>query len=221
MLVLNNVTVNLQNFGTILGIFLVGKSKESIEERYFSFWNHGATGGDLEWWCDTCALFWIYTSKNQTAEDKLLTALANGALAELINKGSKGHDPWPEACEIAMDRYEQMDHVTWFKTEKVWEMYDVGDSVTAEKGTGNFDDDVLGKAVTRTGTASLDMIKATISADETEAEDYNGTPEEFKKKPYGRHYTDEKGDGQDVQLAGVNASGDKGHAEEVSVKSDT
>jgi len=217
MLVLNDITINLQNFGTILGIFLVGKSKEGIEQRYFSFWNHEATGGELEWWSETCALFWVYTSKDRTAEDKLLFALAKAAMAELINKGdTKGRDPWPEACDLAIDRFERIDHVTWFKTEKVWDMFDMGDSVAAEKGTGNFDDDVLGRVVTRTGTASLDMIKATELADEEADENYEGTPEGFKAKPYGRHYKHEKGnDSEDVQLASTVQVSPSGHEEKV------
>ena len=174
MLALNNVRVHLQNFGTILGIFLVGKSKEDIQRRYFSFYNHEATGGDLEWWCDNddnkVALFWIYSSKARSADEKLRLALVRAAHQELLKRHTKGTNPWPKACDIAQARYESIERVTWFKSESVWDMFDMGDSVTAEKGTGNFDDDVLGAVVTRGGNDVLDANKQEKVLEENEEE---------------------------------------------------
>ena len=172
MLTLNNVKISLQNFGTIYGIFLNGTSKEAIEQRYYSFYNHEATGGDLEWWSETCGLFWIYTSKAGTADDKLRLALARAAFAKIMQHNRPaGIDPWPLACELAEKWYNAIDHVTWFKSESVWDMFDMGDSVTAEKGTGNFDDDVLGAVVSRAGNDALDANKQSKELDELDEEE--------------------------------------------------
>jgi len=168
MLKLNGVEIYLQNGGTVLGVFLKGPDKKAIEEQYFSFYNHEATGGELEWWSDTCALFWIYSSAHISAEDKLVNALQKGVWAKLMNAGSKGRNPWPESCIIAEQQFAAMERVTWFKPEVVWDMYDIGDSVTAEKGTGNFNDDVLGQVVYRDGVAKLEFAK-----DEDETESYS------------------------------------------------
>lgn len=170
MLALNKVSVLLQDFGSVLGVFLVGADKTAIEQRYYSFYNHEATGGDLEWWSDTCALFWIYSHKDYSAEDKLMWALAQGALAEMLNapESTKGHNVWPRACEIAQERYTSIEKVTWFKTGVSLEMYDVGNSVSAEKGTGNFDDDVLGSVVMRNGETTLDLVKVHKMKEENE-----------------------------------------------------
>ena len=218
MLTLNNVHIHLQNFGTILGIFLTGTSKQDIEQRYYSFYNHEATGGELEWWSETCALFWIYTSKQGTAEEKLKLALVRGAFAEILQtRNTKGSNPWPEACLIAEERYQKIDHVTWFQTTRVWDMFDMGTAVHAEKGTGNFDDDVLGSVVTN-GKGALDAVKAMTltEGDIEEAQEYEGTPDNKKTKAYGRNYQEE-GNGQGVQLAGSGEVSSQGHEEPVGV----
>jgi hypothetical protein len=170
MLSLKNVSVYLQDFGSVLGIFLVGQDKTAIEQRYFSFYNHEATGGDLEWWSDTCALFWIYSHKDYSAQDKLMWSLAQGALAEMLNSpvNLKGQKVWPKACEIAQERYDLIERVTWFHASVSLEMYDVGHAVSAEKGTGNFDDDVLGSVVMRNGNTTLDLIKVKQTKEENE-----------------------------------------------------
>ncbi len=155
MLTLNNVNIHQQNFSTRFGIFLTGKDKEAIQQIYYSFWNHEATGGELEWWCDNTALFWIADSIKSSCDEKFRMALAKMALAILRNQGDiKGRDPWPDACDLAMSWYETVERVTWleFNVENDFGMgYSMGDSVAAEKTTGNFDDDVLAKTVTRSG----------------------------------------------------------------------
>jgi hypothetical protein len=171
MLTLNNVTINLQNFGSILCIHLTGPDKDGIEARYFSFYNHETVGGELEWENDIVspfhAFFWVYSNTVMTAMDKLILGLARGALFEMLppnsHKHTKGTDLWPLACGIAFKRYEQIESVTWLdiRTEVDFGAgYSMGDSVTAEKGSGNFDDEVLARVVTRGGNATLDMIRA-------------------------------------------------------------
>jgi len=147
MLVLNGVTICCQNLGTILAIFLQGK-QEDIERRYYAFWNYGATNGELEYWCDSCGLLWLYSDKHLTAVDKLYKAFVHGALMEILNKGhTKGRDPLSEAWDLAEYRISQIEMVNWYCADYSVELYGMGESITAEKGTGNFDDEVLGATV--------------------------------------------------------------------------
>lgn len=178
MLTLNGVIVHLQNFGSILCIHLVGTSKAAIEERYFSFYNHETTGGELEWENEVHepyhAFFWVYGGK-MPAEEKLQLGLTRSALFEMLPPNShystKGRDIWPEACRVGAERMQQIDHVMWFHMHTAVEAYSLGDTVTAEKNTGNFDDDVLGQVVSH-GIGSLEITQVT----HTENEQF--TPEE-------------------------------------------
>ena len=171
MLTLNNVTINSQNFGSILCIHLTGPTKEGIEAQYFSFYNHETTGGELEWENDVVspyhAFFWVYSSVRMVAADKVILGLARAALFEMLppntHEHHKGEDPWPSACEVGVARFEQIEAVTWLdiRTEVDFGAgYALGDAVNAEKGTGNFDDEVLARVVTRGGNATLDMVRA-------------------------------------------------------------
>lgn len=145
MLTLCNVSIFVQDFGTVLGVFLRG-AKENIINRYYSFWNWGATGGELEWWTDSCALFWIHSKGGRTADERLFHAMAMMALFEILNKGEakKGTNPYPQACKIAEERISQIKKVTWFKIPQAHEVRHSIGQICAEKGTGNFNDDILG-----------------------------------------------------------------------------
>jgi hypothetical protein len=176
-LILNDVTISIQNFGTRLAVFLQGE-REAVEQRYFSLWNHQATGGELEWWSDNCAFIWIWDSPATkkkpaiTAYEKLGEAMSRGALAELLNhsnKKLKGQNGMEMAREITFQRLEQIAWVHWIKQEAWLDLHDFGTSVSAEKGTGNFDDDVVGKGLERTGT-NLDARKLLRDEKEPEAE---------------------------------------------------
>jgi len=158
MLVLDCVQINMQRLGSILGIFLVSLSKIAIEQRYYSFWNHEATGGELEWWSNTVALFWIHSCRKGTADEKLKRALRSGALSQLLATNTKGTNPWPIACKMAEERYSIIDHVTWFETANIQDMFALGDSVIAEKPNGDFSD-VLESVLTRKGVDALDARK--------------------------------------------------------------
>lgn len=151
MLNLNNVKILVQNCGTILGVFLQGENKEAIEARYNSFWNHQATGGEPEWWCDNTLLFWIHSSGKYNANEKLERAMTFAALAEILNtENTKKTNPMDRARRIARERISQIEMVNWVKTCAVdVDLYEFGDSVSAETSTGNFDDDVLGQGLKR------------------------------------------------------------------------
>jgi hypothetical protein len=191
MLNLQNVTISIQSFGTVLGVFLTGKDRTAIEQRFFSFWNHGATKGEMEWWSDTCAFFWVTESKNQTAEEKFKLSLIRAALYEILpptsRRAYKHVNAWVDACEIGLKRFELIDRVNWLVFSNTIELFSLADSISAEKETGNFDDDVLGSVVSRDGATKLEMLKIHVSDNEHEPSE---TPENAS---------------EDVQLAGLNA----------------
>lgn len=149
---LHGVTISAQNFGTRILVFLQGP-KEAIEQRYYSFWNYGATGGELEWWCDNCAAFWVVGDEVTPPERRFEGAMAAAAQAELANKGQE--IGLGKALSIARARLSEMQWVDWHKATDVWDAYTMGTSVTAEKGTGNFDDDCVTHAFER-GASALD-----------------------------------------------------------------
>jgi len=172
MLTLNNVRIFVQEAGVSMCVYLVGTSKEDIEARYLSFWQHQTTNGELMWKNDFkapyFAYFWVYGDDiDFTASDKIKLGLARGALFEMLppnaTTSTKGHNPWPDACAKAEERYNQIPHVHWL-TFRMTEVdfgagYSLGDAVKAEKDTGNFDDDVLSRVVTRQGAGTLEMLK--------------------------------------------------------------
>lgn len=150
MLKLHNTIISVQDLNTVLGIFLQG-AKEDIERVYYSFWNHGATSGELEWWNDNeqkgCALFWVHGNGNAgAAHDRLFWAMADAALFEILNsENTKGTNPMPRAMEIAEGRLAQMDRVRWYvPTATDVEIFTMGDSVRAEKPVGDFTDVLAG-----------------------------------------------------------------------------
>lgn len=130
---------------TVMGIFVQGEQGD-IERVYYSFWNHMACSGDIEYWSDTCALFWIHGSGSAAkAHSKLAYAMNNMALAELQNTENiaKGSRPMlrKRAAEIAQSRLDSMDKVTWYAPPAAdLSLYHMGDSVKAEKSTGDLSD---------------------------------------------------------------------------------
>src|SRR6185369_16490818 len=150
MLTLNGVIISAQDFGTRIAIFLQGEKKD-IEFRHYAFYNHEACKGELEWWSDNCALFWIASDHRGLAEAKLFQSLTNCALFEILNtENTKGTNPINRAKAVAKSQIEQMTWVNWYKERgSVWEIYAMGSSVRAEKETGNFDDDVVAKGLER------------------------------------------------------------------------
>tara|TARA_B110001454_G_C12706624_1_gene428874 strand:+ start:572 stop:1078 length:507 start_codon:yes stop_codon:yes gene_type:complete len=73
---INNVDIEYQDCGTSLCVVLVGKDND-IELAFNSFWNHGATKGELKWTTAFRAYFW-------TTEERLKKALVNGALFYIL-----------------------------------------------------------------------------------------------------------------------------------------
>jgi hypothetical protein len=141
--VLNGVSISLQNFGTRIAIFLQGK-KEDIESRYYSLWNHECITGELVWWSDNCAFTWIYDygiGCRETCMQKLEKAMAFAVHAELQNSNRHPkRDSLGYALKIARQRISTMPWVNWIKWEANLNLHGFGDSVSAEKPTGDFSD---------------------------------------------------------------------------------
>jgi len=74
------VELKVENLGSQLCVWIRGKNEQDINERFYSFWNHGATSGELHWELDLTAYFW-------TTPAKLLKALTNAHLFRLLNEG--------------------------------------------------------------------------------------------------------------------------------------
>lgn len=187
-LVLNNVTISVQNFGSRLAIFLQGE-KEAIEQRYYAFWNYGGTSGELEWWSDVCAIIWLWDDEplivpertspkwtpqlvqdinrknrqRRTSMQKLLHVMTESALAEILNAdgAAKGSNPIHLARDIAQLRVNEMEWVNWYQPKVSIDLYGMGTSVRAEKDTGNFDDDVVAKGLERNATSQACMVELT------------------------------------------------------------
>lgn len=141
MLKLNEVTISVQSFGSCWAVFLQGK-QEDIEARFNSFWNWKGISGnkcELDWWYDNCATFFTYP-------EKFTYAMQMAALQEILNtENTKGSNPLERARLIAKQRIDSIEMVNWIKYAASPEIFEMGSSVSAEKGTGNFDDDVLSK----------------------------------------------------------------------------
>jgi len=104
------------DFGSVIAIGIQDNNKDQIEFTYFSFWNHGATQGDLEWVKEDFAFFW-------TTPRKLRKSLIQSSLFQLLNidggraKGKK-HGLMPEALRIAKQRFEEIENVHFLNTEQ-------------------------------------------------------------------------------------------------------
>jgi hypothetical protein len=102
--------LKVENCGSQLCIWIEGE-EEAVNQRFYSFWNHGATSGELHWELDWLAYFW-------TTPDKLKKALVNINLFKVLNdaeangyldqfKGEKG-GALPYARKMAEQQYEEL-----------------------------------------------------------------------------------------------------------------
>jgi hypothetical protein len=71
--------LSIQSCGSKIAVCIEGPTRKTIERRFWSFWNHGATNGELQWHHETRAHFW-------TTDDKLLKSIHNAVLFKLLNK---------------------------------------------------------------------------------------------------------------------------------------
>lgn len=99
------------DYGTVIAIGLEGNDQIEIEHNYYSFWNHGATSGELHWLTDAFAYFW-------TTPSALWKGLVDTCLFELLNVDggkSKGkiHGLMPEAKMKARERLNSIEYLAF------------------------------------------------------------------------------------------------------------
>jgi hypothetical protein len=81
--------VTYQDHGTVIAVFIKGDNEQDVNERFWSFWNHGATSGEFHWVEGKGnGYFW-------TTPAKLLKALEGAALFKLLGDSDelREHDP--------------------------------------------------------------------------------------------------------------------------------
>ena len=83
-----------KNCGSRIAVGLHGEEND-ILDRFNSFWNHGATNGELQWLTDGNAYFW-------TTKKDLKKALVNATLFELWNKHPELEEDDKEAEALAI-----------------------------------------------------------------------------------------------------------------------
>lgn len=109
------IDIKLQHHGSDTAVVLEGDNRQEIIERFWSFWNHGATSGELEWQSETRATFWARGNGKLLGRDKILHAMENAMLFKLLNdagdiawKGVKG-GAMPTAKKIAKEWYDTLE----------------------------------------------------------------------------------------------------------------
>ena len=97
-----------KNCGSRIAVGLHGEEND-ILDRFNSFWNHGATSGELHWLTDGNAYFW-------TTEEDLKKAVINATLFEILNKypeieeNNEEHIAEAQARDIAVHRLAQIEN---------------------------------------------------------------------------------------------------------------
>jgi len=126
---LNNVEITYQDTGTALAVCLIG-NEDDINAQFNSFWNHGATSGELKWTMPWRAYFW-------TDKKRLVKGLIGGALAYILNnypekyKGKKG-GALDVARYLGRRRFREMPRLSQLVyTNQTLEEYSLG-TITAE-----------------------------------------------------------------------------------------
>jgi len=109
------IEIKLQHHGSDTAVVLEGDNRQEITERFWSFWNHGATNGELEWQNKTRATFWARGDSKLIGRDKILRAMENAMLFKLLNdsgdiawKGVEG-GAMPTAKKIAKEWYDTLE----------------------------------------------------------------------------------------------------------------
>lgn len=108
--------LKIHKHGADLAVWIGGDTEEEVERQFWSFWNHGATSGELAWDNDvhTSAHFWVTNTIKATSMEKLERAMVNICLFKILNanpdagKGEKG-GALPEARLMAQEWLEGID----------------------------------------------------------------------------------------------------------------
>jgi hypothetical protein len=115
-----------QPLGTASLVGIESDNPQEIEEQYYSFWNHQATGGKLHWMCDTFAYI-------TTSDEKLEKYFLNSSLHLILNKfpdAYKGFEggAMTHAKSLAKRRFEELreNHEPFHSTNPIVYDYSIG-----------------------------------------------------------------------------------------------
>lgn len=121
-----------QPLGSAILVGIESENKQEIEQQYYSFWNHGATGGKLHWMCDTFAYI-------TTHEKELEQYFLNSSLHLILNKfpdAYKGFEggAMPHAKSLAKRRLEELkeNHEAFHSTNPMTYDYSIGKTEARE-----------------------------------------------------------------------------------------
>ena len=79
--------IKLQKHGHDVAVSVFGDTELEIEQRHWSFWNHGATQSELTWNHDRSnAYFWVCHKGKLSGMEKLERAMVNICLFKILNK---------------------------------------------------------------------------------------------------------------------------------------
>ena len=82
--------VTYQDHGTVIAVFIKGDKEQDVNERFWSFWNHGATSGEFHWVeGKNNGYFW-------TTPEKLKLSLERAAFHKILNDSDKLREQDPE-----------------------------------------------------------------------------------------------------------------------------
>jgi len=115
-----------QSLGTVILVGMESNDEQKVIEQYYSFWNHGATGGKLHWMCDNFAYI-------TTHEKELERYFLNSSLHLILNKypdtykGKKG-GAMDAAKKLAARRLEELkeNHEVFMNTNPMVYDYSLG-----------------------------------------------------------------------------------------------
>jgi len=95
------VRIVCQDLGSSLVVGIKGREHEEILHTFYSFWNHGATDGNITWFNDLFGYFW-------STREKFEKAMLSRALFVILNENpnrykgsSKG--ALPRAKKLALE----------------------------------------------------------------------------------------------------------------------
>ena len=105
--------------GTTWAIEIQGDSEQEINERFYSFWNHGATDGEFHWLNEFRGYFWTDEKRFKKSLEtiflfKLLQDMdSHGEAGLMACKGLKG-GLLPRAKELAREVLDTLESSEYF-----------------------------------------------------------------------------------------------------------
>lgn len=121
--------VVLQKEGTYTAVGIIGDTKQEVERRYYSFWNHNGTNGELHWLRDMAkpyvGYFWSDDKRIRKSVKSvtLLEAMQSGISSDF--KGAKG-GMMSFVNDIVKIKLSEMKSERFIDRKSRYDFYDVG-----------------------------------------------------------------------------------------------